>query len=360
MQPPQVTVTRAEERDVKLWHEYTGRLDAMKTVEIRSRVSGYLEAVEFKDGATVKKGDLLCRIDQRTFENQLQSATAELAKAKATRDQAKAEFDRATKLIASKAIAQEEYDKRASTLAQTESAVEAAEASIAEAKLYIDFSEIRSPIDGIASRLLISVGNVVSADTTPLTTIISADPVYAYFQVDEGRMLAYHKRLSANGVDRNEDVAGIPVALSLMDEKGFPHQGVIDFVDTRVNPATGTITARGTFPNPNGKLKPGLFSRIRVASGEGGKHVVIPPRAVTNNQDRKVVYVVGEDKVVQYREVELGPIENGEQVVFKGLAAGETIVVDGLLYARPGAPVNPKPLAPAGAEEASIAKPAKP
>jgi len=354
--PPEVTVIKTEERDVKLWHEYTGRLQAVESVDVRSRVSGHLEEIRFTDGAEVKKDEILFVIDQRTFRNQVDNATAELARAKAARDNAKADFDRAAKALEIKAMSQEEHDRKAAAYAEAEANIAAAEAQLADAKLQLEFTEVRSPIDGVASRHLVSVGNIVAADNTQLTSVTSINPIQAYFQIDEGRLLGYQKYFSKN-TDIDPATAKIPAALSLMNEKDFPHQGVIDFIDTTINPATSTLETRAVFPNPSGKLAPGMFCRIRIASGQGGRHVVIPPRAVVTNQTYKLVYVVGKDNVVEARTVELGPIEDDQRVVFSGLKPGETIIVDGLLYARPGAPVAPKPLPTPPGQEAPEAAP---
>jgi len=357
--PPEVTVTQAQEKDVKLWHEYTGRLDAVKSVDIRSRVTGHLEEIRFVDGADVKKDDILFVIDQRTFRNQVDNAEAELARAKAVRDNAKADADRATKAAAMKAMSLEEAERKTAAYAEAEANIQAAEAQLADAKLNLEFTEVRSPIDGAASRHLVSVGNIVTADNTQLTSVTSVNPIQAYFQIDEGRLLGYQKYFSKN-TDIDPATAKIPAALSLMNEKDFPYKGVIDFIDTTINPATSTLEARAIFPNPTGKLAPGMFARIRIASGQGGKHIVIPPRAVVTNQTYKLVYVLGKDNIVEARTVELGPIEDGNRVVFSGLKAGETIIVDGLLYARPGAPVDPRPLPPQAPEEEAAAQPTAP
>ncbi|HWL51174.1 MAG TPA: efflux RND transporter periplasmic adaptor subunit [Chthoniobacteraceae bacterium] len=340
--PPAVTVTQAAERKVDLWHEYTGRIEAVESVEVRSRVSGHLEEIRFKDGDDVKKGDVLFVIDKRSFENQYQSALAELDRVKASRDLARTEAERAEKVFKANAMSREEYEKRAASFAEATSVVATAEATLANAKLQLDFAEITSPIDGIAGRHLVSVGNLVATDATPLTTLVSADPVYAYFKINESRLLEYMKHFATEGAPETWD---FPVAVGLMNDTGFPHPGKVDYIDNQVDPATGTLLLRATVPNPKNSLVPGLFARIRIASGQGGMRVVIPPRAVTNNQDRKVVYVVGANQVVEERQVELGPIENGERVILSGLKPGETFIVDGLLYARPGAPVTPTPLA---------------
>ncbi len=340
--PPAVTVTQAKERDVQLWHEYTGRIEAVESVEIRSRVSGHLEEIRFKDGDKVKKGDVLFVIDQRSFENQYQSALADLERVKASRDLARNEYERAEKVFKANAMSREDYEKRAASFAESNSSVATAEASLANAKLQLDFAKVESPIDGIAGRHLVSVGNLVAADNTALTTLVSADPVYAYFQISESRMLEYMKIFSAQGKPTDME---FPASIGLMNEKDFPHTGTVNYIDNRVDPATGTLLVRATVPNPDLQLVSGLFARIRIGSGQGGNRVVIPPRAVTNNQDRKVVYVVGDNQIVEERQVELGPIEDGDRVILSGLKPGETFIVDGLLYARPGAPVTPTPLA---------------
>ncbi len=349
VRPPEVTVIKAQEREVNIWHEYTGRIEAVESVDIRARVSGHLEEIRFVDGDPVKKGDILFVVDRRAFQNQYQSAEAELARSKAAAVLAKSEADRAVELFQKNAISKEDYEKRVAGVEEANSNILAAEAKLANAKLDLDFTEVRSPIDGVAGRHLVSVGNLVTEDNTLLTNVVSIDPVYAYFQISESRLLGYMEHFSLKGI--KVENLNIAVEVGLADGKEFPYKGVIDFLDTQVAAGTGTLLARAKIPNESRRLVPGLFARVRFPSGLGGQRVVVPPRAILNNQDRKVVYVVGANNIVEYREVELGPIEDGEQIIFEGLKAGETIVVDGLLYSRPGAPVAPKPLPPAPAPE---------
>lgn len=350
--PPVVTVTKAVEQDVEDWDEYTGRLAAVGTVDVRPQVSGYLTEVKFEDGDMVKKDQPLFLIDPRPYQADYNRAKGEYDKAESSLKLAQADLDRAKQLREKGVTAAGDFDKVSATFLQAQGAVLSARAALEKAALDLEFCTIKSPIDGRASLANITVGNLVSPSTEkPLTTIVSINPVYAYADVDERSLLRYVRHFLAKGVGPGEEEkVKIPIELGLQDEKGFPHRGYIDFTDNRVDPETGTIRLRGVFDSENGLLSPGLFVRLRLPAGEPYKAVVVPERSIGNDQGQKYVAVVGADNTVTIRPVELGRVREGLQVVSKGLAAGETVVVDGLLKVRAGEKVDPKPAG--GPEEA--------
>jgi multidrug efflux system membrane fusion protein len=335
---PPVSVAPAVERSVQASDEFTGRLEATETVDVRPRVGGTLEAVHFKAGDEVKRGQLLFRIDARPYEAELARAQAQLAAARTSADLAASEQARAQKLVAQRAISQQEADQLSSGARNSLSSVKAAEAAVAVAKLNVDYSQIRSPLTGRASRNNISPGNLVAAGDPVLTTVVSQDKVYAYFDVSEQVYL----RLAPALASKKRPV----VAMGLSSEAGFPHQGAIDFFDNRLNPATASVRARAVFDNTGQAFTPGLFARLRLASGESLPAVLTPERAIGTDQSKRFVWVLGGDKMPQFREVKLGALEEGGmRVVTSGLKAGELVVVNGLQRVRPGAPLNAQVLA---------------
>jgi multidrug efflux system membrane fusion protein len=336
-----VTAFEAVEKEVVEWDEYTGRLDAKDSVELRSRVSGYLDKVHFEEGKLVKAGDLLFTIDKRPYEAELAAADAEKEQAQSRADLAKADFDRAGKLIESRAISQEDFDTRAKAAAEARSAVKASEARLAIAKLNLEFTEVRAPVSGRISRALVTPGNLIvggTAGTTLLTTLVSTTPVYAYVDVDERASLKY-RRLGAAGKRASAVETRIPCEMALADEQGFPHRGEIDFVENRVNASTGTITARAVFTNDSNLLAPGMFIRLRVPGSGAYKAVLIPERALATDQAQRFVYVVDEKSTAQFRPVKLGPLIDGLRVITEGLKGGEKVITEGIINVRPGSPV---------------------
>jgi membrane fusion protein, multidrug efflux system len=344
---PAVSVTRPVEREVVEWDEYIGRLESPETVEVRARVSGYLDKVHFKEGKEVKKGDLLFTIDQRPYQAEYDRAEAEHERAQSQVELAKNDFERAKRLIATRAISEEDYDTKSKTYASAQAAVRSARASADLAKLSLEFTEIRSPIDGRIGRAIVTQGNLISSGVsgsgaTLLTTIVSLDPLYCYADTDERAVLKYlqlrreGKRISA----RDES---IPVELALADEAGFPHRGYIDFVDNRMDPNTGTLRGRGVFPNTDHSLSPGFFARIRFPGSGKYSALLIPDRALASDQAQRFVYVVNAEKNVEFRPVKVGPMIDGLRVIKEGLKAGEQVIVEGLIRVRPGVVVDPKP-----------------
>lgn len=355
--PPQVTVVEAVQKEVVEWDEYTGRLDAKESVEIRARVSGYLDKVHFEEGKVVKAGDLLFTIDRRPYEAEYAAAAADKEQAQTRADLAQADFERARTLVESRAISQEDYDTRAKSAAAARSAVKATDARLAIAKLNLDFTEVRSPIVGRISRALVTQGNLIiggTVSTTLLTTVVAVDPIYAYADVDERAVLKY-RRLAAEGKRISAVNTRIPCEMALADEQGFPHQGIIDFVESRINASSGTVTARAVYANPDNLLAPGMFVRVRVHGSGKYSAVLIPDRALATDQAQKFVYVVGEDSKAQFRPVKLGPMIDGLRVISEGLKAGEKVITEGIINVRPGTPVTARPTTPAASNPAPAA-----
>jgi len=342
-----VTVVQPITREVVEWDEYIGRLESPETVEVRARVSGYLDKVHFKEGKEVKKGDLLFTIDPRPYQAEYDRADADHQRALSQAELAKNDFERAKRLIATKAISEEDFDTKAKTYTAAQAAVMSAKAAEDSARLNLEFTEIHSPIDGRISRALVTQGNLISggvsgAGATLLTTVVSLDPLYLYSDADERAILKYLKlRREGSRVSARDEQ--IPAEMELSDETGFPHKGFIDFVDNRVDPNTGTMRARGVFANTDHGLSPGFFGRIRIPGSGKYPALLIPDRALGSDQALKFVYVVNAEKKVEFRPVTIGPIIDGLRVVKTGLNAGEPIIVEGLLRVRPGVVVDAKP-----------------
>ena len=343
--PPNVTVSRPIVEKVIEWDEYTGRLEATEQVEVRARVSGYLQSIHFKDGQIVKKGDSLFVIDPRPYQAEVDRVHAELQLAQARLELAKSDYARAKKLLQFRAISQEEADTRAATERQAQESVEAALAAVKAAKLNLEFTRVMAPITGRISRKLVTEGNLInggSAESTLLTTIVSMDPIYCYFEADERSYLKYI-RASQNGRHPTARENRSPVYLALADEKGFPHKGYIDFVDNRLDPRTGTMTGRAVFSNPDLALTPGLFARVRLPAGSNQyEAVLVPDEAIGSDQSQRFVFVVNGNNTVEYRAVELGPLIHGFRVIREGLKPEEWFVATGLQRARTGAKVTPE------------------
>ena len=340
--PPQVTVVPVVERDVTEWDEFTGRLQAVDSVEIRPRVSGYVAAVRFAEGAMVHRGDVLFQIDARPFQTEVDRLRAELARAHATVERANSELVRAERLRSENAMSSEERDRRASFAQESAAQVAAVEAALRAAELNLEFTRVTSPIDGRASRAIVTEGNLVSSgpgEATLLTTVVSLDPVYAYFDADEQIFLKYIAG-GHNGA-ANREAIDRHVQMALAGEDGYPHDGRLDFLDNQVDGTTGTIRGRAVFRNTDGRLTPGLFVRLRLAGNGVYDGLLIQDRAVGTDLSHKFVYVVSPKNEIEYRPVTLGPIVNGLRVVREGLKAGEPVVVDGLQRIRPGARVQP-------------------
>jgi multidrug efflux system membrane fusion protein len=346
--PPTVSVAQPVQREIIEWDEYTGRFDATQTVEIRARVSGYLNEVRFKDGQEVKQGDLLFSIDPRPFERAVEQAHAELFAAKTKVDNANLDVERGQPLIERKIISDKAFDDRMSLLRDAKAAVKVTEAKVKSAELDLSFSTIAAPISGRIGRTLVTAGNWVSAGsasgTTLLTTIVSHDPIYIYFDINENNYIKY-KRLSERGVKAGAADVGAPVEVALPDERGFPHKGRVDFLDNRLDQGTGTLRARAVLDNKAGLFSPGLFGRVRVTGTPGYTALLLPDEAIGTDQTNKYVFVVGGDGAVERRNVRLGPMIDGLRVVREGLAGADWVITRGLQRAQPGLKVEPKRVA---------------
>jgi RND family efflux transporter MFP subunit len=342
--PPQaVTVAEVPEREVTEWDEFTGRLEAVDQVEIQPRVSGYIKRVTFDEGKEVKKGEVLFEIDPRPYQAELARAEAELERARSAASLAESEVQRAVKLVEVQAISREEFDSRTSAKAQGGAAVRAAEAAVETARLNLEWTRVRSPIAGRVSNAQVTEGNLVQAGPPAgavLTTVVSVDSMYLYFDSDEQTYLRYAGRARSAG-GTNWRTARLPVYLGLANETGFPHQGRLDFVDNQVNPGTGTIRMRAVFTNRARALTPGLFARVKLVGTEKTKATLVRDAAIGTDQDRKFVLVVGPGDTLAYRPIEPGRLSDGLRIVTSGLKPGERIVVNGLMRVRPGMKVTP-------------------
>ncbi|HXI68550.1 MAG TPA: efflux RND transporter periplasmic adaptor subunit [Steroidobacteraceae bacterium] len=339
--PPQVTVAAAVSRKVTGFDEFTGRFEAVERVEIRPRVSGYISSVNFTYGDEVRKGDVLFVIDPRPYVAERDRARAQLAQARSQLALAKSERERATKLLGQHAISQEEFDTRTAGNEQAQASVEAAQAALDSAALNLEFTRVTAPIAGRISRALVTSGNYVASGVTPLTTLVSLDPIYVTFDGDEQAYLRYSKLARANAHGGSQEVARNPVVVGLANESGYPHQGALVFIDNALDPATGTIHSRALLDNHERLFTPGLFARIRLLDSTQRDAVLVNDSAIGTDQTVRYVLVVGTGNKVEYRPVQLGPVIDGLRVVQSGLTAGETVVVNGLQRVRPGAQVQP-------------------
>lgn len=333
----EVTVAEVVHRPVREWQEFSGRLQAMNTVEVRPRVSGYVDRVSFQDGARVRRGQLLFQIDPRPFQAEVDRLVAERSRSVSDLELARANRARAERLIGAHAISREEYERLSAAENSAQGALSSIDASLQEARLNREFTEVRAPIDGHVSRAIVTAGNLVTSASL-LTTLVSDDPVYVYFDADEQAYLRYAKTRHAAS-HSNRDAAGVYIGLA--DEVGYPHPAVLDFVDNQVDATTGTIRARAALANPDGRYTPGLFARVRLVGGEAHDSVLVEDRAVGTDLSKKFVLTLAPGNRIEYRLVELGPEINGLRVVEKGLAPGELIVVNGLQHVRPGQVVAP-------------------
>jgi len=340
---PGVKIAQALIQEVTEWDEYTGRIEAISSVDVRARVGGYLEKVNFKAGAMVKKDDLLFLIDPKPFKAQLNFAEAELERANVKRELAKNDLERAEGLFRGKAISAEEYDARSKGLREAAAAAQSGEANVATARLNLDFTKIRAPIAGRIGRELITAGNLVSgggADATRLTFIVSADPVYVYVDADERSVLKYRRQSQQDGSD-NIGAKKTPAQLALTDETGFPHTGTLDYISPREDAATGTVSLRGVFANPDGLLSPGFFARMRVGGIAPYPGILLPDQAIATDQSQRFVWVVNKDNQVEYRKVVLGAHIGQSRVITEGVKPEEWVVIEGLQKLKPGIKVEP-------------------
>jgi membrane fusion protein, multidrug efflux system len=354
--PPAVSVANPLEKEVVEWDEYTGRFDAVETVEVRARISGFLNQVKFTDGAMVKKGDLLFEIDPRPYQSVLDRGRAALQGAKVQLEFAEKDLERAKPLVASSTISPQVFDQRTQSVRTAETNVLSAEANVRAAELDVEFTQITAPVTGRISRKLVSEGNYLtggSGSGTLLTTIVSIDPVYFYFDVSETEFLKY-QRFGSAMTQPGAQVWEVPVELALQNETGFPHKGRMSFIDNRIDQSTGSLRVRAVFDNPHQAFQPGLFARVRLAGSGKYKAVLLPDMAVAADQSNRFVFVVADDGTVSTKAVELGPMIDGLRVIHKGLSPSDTVIVNGLQRARNGIKVKPEKTAIAQAQQAAM------
>jgi len=337
VQTPQVTVAPVVQRVVADWDDFTGHFEAVNSVEVRPRVGGFVQRVTFTEGATVRQGDVLFIIDQRPYQAEVARAEAVLAQARTRNQLAAVELERAQKLVSTQAISREELDARSSSRAEGDGAVRAAEAALRLARLNLEWTVVRAPITGRVGRAEITQGNLVQSgppSPTLLTTIVSLDPIYVYFDTDEQSYLKYMGGVSAR--------SGRPVLIGLANESGFPHEGTLNFVDNRIDGSSGTIRARALLSNPNAQLTPGLFARVRLLGSDRHMATLVQDQAIGTDQDRKFVLVLKTDNTVEYRPVITGRVADGLRIVESGLTPNERVVINGLMRVRPGMKVAAK------------------
>ena len=346
--PPEVTISKPVSREVTDYFEFPGQTEAVGDVEIRARVAGYLVKVNFVDGQNVKKGDLLYEIDPRPYQAALDRAKGDLARLLALADKAKADLARSERLRPSGAVSQDEYEQHVANLAVHRASIQSIEAAVRSAQLNLDYTKITSPIDGRVSRTRITEGNLVQAggnDATVLTTVVTTNPIYVYFNIDEQALLQYEELALKTGQELHpsklKDLR-FPVEIGMGNETGFPHAGILDFADNKLDRNTGTLRARGVFENAKEYLSPGLFVRVRIPFGKPHQALLVSERAIGTDQRQKYLLTVNRDNIVQYRPVKVGRLLDGLRVIDSGLKPDDLVIVNGLQRARPGEKVQPK------------------
>ncbi|WNI62001.1 efflux RND transporter periplasmic adaptor subunit [Enterobacter asburiae] len=347
--PPAPAVSAADVvvKSISQWDSFNGRIEAVESVQLRPRVSGYIDKVNYTDGQEVKKGEVLFTIDDRTYRAALEQAQANLARAKTQASLAQSEANRTDKLVNTNVVSREEWEQRRSAATQAQADIRAAQAAVDAAQLNLDFTKVTAPIDGRASRALITSGNLVTAGDTAsvLTTLVSQKTVYVYFDVDESTYLHY-QNLARSGQGASSNHTALPVEIGLTGEEGYPHQGKVDFQDNQLTPSTGTIRMRALLDNAQRQFTPGLFARVRLPGSAEFKATLIDDKAVLTDQDRKYVYIVDKEGKAQRRDITPGRLADGLRIVRQGLNPGDKVIVEGLQKVfMPGMPVNAKTVA---------------
>ncbi|MCK7356172.1 efflux RND transporter periplasmic adaptor subunit [Enterobacter roggenkampii] len=347
--PPAPAVSAADVvvKSISQWDSFNGRIEAVESVQLRPRVSGYIDKVNYTDGQEVKKGEVLFTIDDRTYRAALEQAQANLARAKTQASLAQSEANRTDKLVNTNVVSREEWEQRRSAATQAQADIRAAQAAVDAAQLNLDFTKVTAPIDGRASRALITSGNLVTAGDTAsvLTTLVSQKTVYVYFDVDESTYLHY-QNLARSGQGASSNHTALPVEIGLTGEEGYPHQGKVDFLDNQLTPSTGTIRMRALLDNAQRQFTPGLFARVRLPGSAEFKATLIDDKAVLTDQDRKYVYIVDKEGKAQRRDITPGRLADGLRIVRQGLNPGDKVIVEGSQKVfMPGMPVNAKTVA---------------
>jgi RND family efflux transporter MFP subunit len=340
-----VSVSLPVEREVTDHAEYTGRIAPVDSVEVRSHVWGFLDKVNFKEGVLVKKGDVLFELDPRPYQALLEAAKAKVAQDEAQLTYDEAEYKRNLGLVGSGAVTRSDLDKTAAARDVDKANIAADKAVVVARELDVGYTKVIAPVSGRASRYVVTVGNLIQSGDqgggTLLTTIVSVDPMYVYFDADEYTVLRVRQLIREGKIKSARDV-DLPCWLGLANEEGFPYKGVLNFVDNQINPKTGTLRLRGVFPNKDETLAPGYFARVRILIGPPHTALLVSDRAIDTDQGNKVVYVVDKDNKVESRTVRLGGVHDGLRAVDDGLKSGERVIVTGLQLVRPGAAVDPK------------------
>ena len=345
--PPQVSAAPVLVKPVSQWDDFSGRVEAVQSVELRPRVSGYIDKVNYVEGEEVKKGDVLFTIDARSYQAEYDRARAELTRARTQSTLARSESDRAKKLSDQQAISTETWEQRRAAADQAGASVQAAQAALDAAALNLEFTKVRAPINGRAGRAMVTAGNLVTAgdSASVLTTLVSLDTVFVYFDADEGTFLRY-AQMARKGERPSERDSDLPVKVGLSGEEGFPHEGKVDFLDNQVTRSTGTIRVRALLDNADRSFTPGLFARVQLLGSGEFQAVLIDDKAVLTDQDRKYVYVVDKEGKAQRRDVQLGRTAEGLRIVQQGLKAGDRVIIDGVQKVfMPGMPVQAKAVA---------------
>ncbi|MBD3825654.1 MULTISPECIES: efflux RND transporter periplasmic adaptor subunit [Stenotrophomonas] len=357
--PPSVSAAPVLVKQVSQWDDFSGRVEAVESVELRPRVSGYIDKVNYVEGQEVKKGDVLFTIDARSYRAELARADAELARARTQAQVSRSEAERARRLSDQQAISTETWEQRRATAEQAQAQVQAAQAAVDAARLNVEFTQVRAPINGRAGRAMVTAGNLVTAgdSASVLTTLVSLDKVFVYFDADEGTFLRY-AQMARNGERPSERDSELPVRVGLSGEEGYPHSGKVDFLDNQVTRSTGTIRVRALLDNADRAFTPGLFARVQLLGSGQFQAMLIDEKAVLTDQDRKYVYVVDKDGKAQRHDIQLGRTADGLRIVEQGLKAGDRVIIDGVQKVfMPGMPVQAKAVAmqPVAAPAASPA-----
>jgi len=341
--PPTVTVAKPVKKEIIEWQYFTAQTQAIDTITIIPRVTGYIDNIQFKEGDVVNSGDLLYVIDPRPYQAALDQAKGQLEQAIAQQKLDNSNLERAKDLLAKRVIAQQDFETTSSQKYVADAQVVASQATVESAQLNLDFTQIRSPLHGRIGAQLVNRGNLVGANTTQLTTIVSIDPIYANFYVDQQSFMRYQEAVKAGQAPKA--LAGVvPVWLQLESERGYPHEGLIDFVNNAFDPATGTLQVRGRFPNPDGFLLPNTFGRVRVAGSPKFEAILVADRSINFDQDQKYVVIVQPDGLTSFQRVETGPIVDGLRVIRSGLTGNETVIVEGAAKVRPNSRVSAEPV----------------